>query len=142
MEWFKGIFSGSTAAESVFALSLVIAVGIALGKIKIKGVSIGSTWILFMGIFLSHIGLSADSNTLHFAREIGLIFFVYLVSETSSGRVEYNAYVCRVFFFEYVFEGIDKAHYGRSVESFRVYSRIFAEREICPVYECVCIEQE
>ncbi len=100
MEWFKGIFSGSSAAESVFALSLVIAVGIALGKIKIKGVSIGSTWILFMGIFLSHIGLSADSNTLHFAREIGLIFFVYSIglqvgpgffSSFKEGGVKLNA---------------------------------------------------
>ncbi len=79
MQWLRDIFAESSVAGSVLALSLVIALGIALGKIKIKGVSIGSTWILFVGIFLSHMGLNADSHCLHFAREIGLIFFVYSI---------------------------------------------------------------
>ena len=60
-------------------LALVIAIGLLLGKIKIKGVSLGSTWILFVGILLSHFGFRADSSLLHFLKEFGLILFVFSI---------------------------------------------------------------
>ena len=47
-------------------LAFVIAAGIYLGKFKVKGVSLGTTWILFVGIVLSHFGFRADENLLHF----------------------------------------------------------------------------
>ncbi len=60
-------------------LSLVIAIGLLLGRIKVKGVSLGSTWILFVGILLSHLGFRADSSLLHFLKEFGLILFVFSI---------------------------------------------------------------
>ena len=60
-------------------LAFVIAVGLLLGKIRIKGVSLGSTWILFVGILLSHFGFRADSSLLHFLKEFGLILFVFSI---------------------------------------------------------------
>ena len=60
-------------------LAFVIAAGIYLGKFKVKGVSLGTTWILFVGIVLSHIGFSADENLLHFLKEFGLILFVFSI---------------------------------------------------------------
>ena len=50
-----------------------------LGKIKVKGVSLGSTWILFVGILLSHFGFRADASLLHFLKEFGLILFVFSI---------------------------------------------------------------
>ena len=60
-------------------LAFVIAVGLLLGKIRIKGVSLGSTWILFVGILLSHFGFRADASLLHFLKEFGLILFVFSI---------------------------------------------------------------
>lgn len=60
-------------------LALVIAIGLLLGKIKVKGVSLGSTWILFVGILLSHFGFRADASLLHFLKEFGLILFVFSI---------------------------------------------------------------
>ena len=60
-------------------LAFVIATGIYLGKFKVKGVSLGTTWILFVGIVLSHFGFRADENLLHFLKEFGLILFVFSI---------------------------------------------------------------
>ena len=60
-------------------LSLVIATGVLLGKIKIAGISIGVTWILFVGILAGHFGMSIDSDILHFIKEFGLILFVFSI---------------------------------------------------------------
>lgn len=60
-------------------LAFVIAAGIYLGKFKVKGVSLGTTWILFVGIVLSHFGFRADENLLHFLKEFGLILFVFSI---------------------------------------------------------------
>lgn len=85
MEFFKDLifgvpesFSGGVA-HSVIVLSLVIAAGYILAKIRIKGISLGITWILFAGIFLGHFGITLDSRLLSFIKEFGLILFVYSI---------------------------------------------------------------
>lgn len=79
MEWISTLFFGEGIAHSVLILSLVITLGIYLGHIKVGGISFGITWILFIGIILSHFGMRLDSHVLHFVREFGLILFVYSV---------------------------------------------------------------
>ena len=79
--WLKTVVVGPSIAHTVFILALVIASGIALSRIKIKGVSFGMTWILFTGIVAGHF-LGADSihhDTLHFIKEFGLILFVFFI---------------------------------------------------------------
>ena len=75
----KELFFGQGTGHSIMLLALVIAIGLLLGKIKVKGVSLGSTWILFVGIFLSHFGFRADASLLHFLKEFGLILFVFSI---------------------------------------------------------------
>ncbi|MBB3895013.1 putative transporter [Bacteroides pyogenes] len=70
---------GGGVAHSVLILSLVIAFGIMLGKIKIWGVSLGATWILFVGILFGHLNMNLDEHLLHFMKEFGLILFVYSI---------------------------------------------------------------
>jgi Predicted permease len=79
MNWFNDLIFNSSVAHSIFIFSIVITLGILLGKLKIKGVTLGITWILFIGILLSHFGLKADPATLHFVKEFGLILFVYSI---------------------------------------------------------------
>ena len=66
-------------AGAIFILAIVIASGLFLGKFKIKGVSIGSTWILFMGILLGHLGLRINPIMLSFIKDFGLILFVFAI---------------------------------------------------------------
>ncbi len=75
----KELFFGQGTGHSIMLLAFVIAVGLLLGKIRIKGVSLGSTWILFVGILLSHFGFRADASLLHFLKEFGLILFVFSI---------------------------------------------------------------
>ena len=85
MELLKNLFEGypnlwgGGVAHSVLILSLVIAFGIILGKIKIAGISLGVTWILFVGIAFGHFNLNLDEHLLHFLKEFGLILFVYSI---------------------------------------------------------------
>lgn len=75
----ESLSSGEMIAHTVFVLAIVIASGIALSKIKIKGVSIGVTWILFTGIAAGHFKMGFDPETLHFIKEFGLILFVFSI---------------------------------------------------------------
>ncbi|HJD75323.1 MAG TPA: putative transporter [Bacteroides reticulotermitis] len=85
MEVLRNLFEGypnlwgGWVAHSVLILSLVIAFGIMLGKIKVWGVSLGVTWILFVGIAFGHFNLNLDEHLLHFLKEFGLILFVYSI---------------------------------------------------------------
>ncbi|KIO44914.1 MULTISPECIES: putative transporter [Sanguibacteroides] len=79
MAWLDSLFFGQGIAHSVLVFAIVIAIGIVLGKVKIKGISLGITWILFVGIICSHFGMRVDEQTLHFVKEFGLILFVYSV---------------------------------------------------------------
>ena len=84
MELLRNLFEGypnlwGGGAHSVLILSLVIAFGIMLGKIKVAGISLGVTWILFVGIVFGHFDLNLDEHLLHFLKEFGLILFVYSI---------------------------------------------------------------
>ena len=75
----RDLFLGQGVAHTIMLLAFVIGIGIYLGRFKIKGVSIGATWILFMGILMSHLGFRADPEMLHFIKEFGLILFVFSI---------------------------------------------------------------
>jgi len=75
----KDLFFGTGVAHSILLLALTIGIGLYLGRFKFKGVSLGSTWILFVGILVSHFGLRADPDILHFVKEFGLILFVFSI---------------------------------------------------------------
>lgn len=80
MDWFSNLFVGSGIAHSIVVLSLAIAVGIFLGhKLKFKGITLGITWILFCAIACSHFGMRLDKDVLAFAKDFGLILFVYSI---------------------------------------------------------------
>jgi len=68
-----------TLALSIIILSTVIALGKILGRCKIFGISLGVTWILFIGIVFAHFGYNLDAQLLHFVKEFGLILFVYSI---------------------------------------------------------------
>ena len=85
MELLRNLFEGypnlwgGGVAHSVLILSLVITFGIMLGKLKVAGVSLGVTWILFVGIVFGHFDMNLDEHLLHFLKEFGLILFVYSI---------------------------------------------------------------
>ena len=79
MQWLYDIFFTKGVGQSIMLVALAIAVGLYIGKFKIKGVSLGVTWVLFVGIILSHFGLCADSTILAFVKDFGLILFVYAI---------------------------------------------------------------
>ena len=85
MELLKNLFEGypdlwgGGVAHSVLILSLVIAFGIMLAKIKVAGVSLRITWILFVGIVFGHFDMTLNEHLLHFMKEFGLILFVYSI---------------------------------------------------------------
>lgn len=79
MELLTKLFITHGAVQTTLVLSITIAFGILLGRIKIAGVSFGIGGILFSGIILGHFGLSLDPKVLVFTREFGLILFVYAI---------------------------------------------------------------
>ena len=79
MNWFSDLFLQPGVAQSVVVYGLVIAVGIWLGRLKIFGISLGVTWVLFIGLIVSYSGIQINADILHFLREFGLILFVYAI---------------------------------------------------------------
>ncbi|MEG2121490.1 MAG: transporter, partial [Rikenellaceae bacterium] len=79
MDWISNLLWGNSIAHSVMLLAFVIALGVMLGKVKIGGISLGMTMVLFVGITVSHFGFQLDHSVLHFMKEFGLILFVYAV---------------------------------------------------------------
>ena len=79
MDWINDLIWGQGVGHSILLLSFVIAVGIQLGKIKIFGVSLGITLVLFVGIIMGHFGITINTHVIHFFKEFGLILFVYSV---------------------------------------------------------------
>lgn len=74
------IAPGHTELASTLVLySFVIAAGVFLGKIKVGSVSLGVTFVLFVGILMGHFGYTVDSNVLKFVREFGLILFIFAI---------------------------------------------------------------
>lgn len=70
---------GGGVAHSVMILSLVISLGLLLGKIKVANISLGLAWVLFIGIVFGHFAFNLDQHLLHFLKEFGLILFVYSI---------------------------------------------------------------
>ena len=80
MDWLNNLIFGTGIAHSILVLSLAIAVGIFLGaKLKFKGITLGITWILFCAIACSHFGMRLDPLVESFAKDLGLILFVYSI---------------------------------------------------------------
>ena len=80
MDWLQSLlWDPSSVAHIVFLYAFVVAAGVYLGKIKIFGVSLGVTFVLFAGILMGHFGFTADTHILHFIREFGLILFVFCI---------------------------------------------------------------
>jgi putative transport protein len=111
MEWLNSLFFGSGAsggvsvAHSLLILALVISVGILLGKVKVAGISLGVTWILFVGIIASHVGMRLNAQLLHFVQEFGLVLFIYSIglqvgpgffSSLKKGGIQLNLLACSV----------------------------------------------
>ena len=80
MNWLHDLFFGTGIAHSIFVLAFAIALGITLGaKLKFKGITLGITWILFCAIACSHFGMTLDPLVESFAKDFGLILFVYSI---------------------------------------------------------------
>lgn len=81
MDWIQNLlFPGNESLASTIVLySFVIALGVYLGKLKICGVSLGVTFVLFVGIIMGHFGYIVDHEVLHFIREFGLILFIFSI---------------------------------------------------------------
>lgn len=80
MDWLINLFTTTdSVAHIVLLYAIVIAVGVYLGIIKIGGISIGVTFVLFAGIAAGHIGFTAPTNILSFLQEFGLILFVFMI---------------------------------------------------------------
>lgn len=77
MNWFESLIFGEGIAHSILILSIVIAIGLSLGKVKLFGISLGVTWILFVGIAASHFNLLIDPSVMSFVKDFGLILFVF-----------------------------------------------------------------
>ncbi len=77
MEWLQSIFCEHSPLQAVVLLSVIIAVGLGLGKIHVFGISLGVTWVFFAGILAGHLGFSVDSGMLNYAESFGLVLFVY-----------------------------------------------------------------
>ena len=80
MDWIQSLlFNDTSVAHTVILYAFVIAVGVALGKMKFFGISLGVTFVLFVGIVAGHFGFVAEKNILHFVQEFGLILFIYSI---------------------------------------------------------------
>ncbi len=81
MDWLLDLIKPHTVslASTILLYSFVIFAGIYLGKIKIFGVSLGVTFVLFVGLLMGHFGYTVQGDTLHFLREFGLILFIFSI---------------------------------------------------------------
>ena len=77
--WFTNLFTGNGVASTVLMLAISIFAGLLLGRLKIKGITLGITWVLFVGILISALGVSLNGDMLHVVKEFGLILFVTAV---------------------------------------------------------------
>lgn len=77
MEWFSSMFLEHSALQAVVVLALISAIGLGLGKIRVLGISLGVTFVFFIGILAGHLGLTIDPQMLNYAESFGLILFVY-----------------------------------------------------------------
>jgi len=79
MEWLRDLLWNESIAHTILIYSLVIAIGVALGKLKIYRISLGITFILFAGIAVGHFGFKVNHDIIDFVRDFGLILFVFTI---------------------------------------------------------------
>ena len=79
MNWLTELFIGNSVAHTLLVYAIVIAIGVLLGKVKIFGISLGATFVLFCGILAGHMGVAVDEATLKFIQEFGLILFIFSI---------------------------------------------------------------
>ena len=79
MEWIYELFAKESVAQTIIIYSFVIAIGVVLGKIKVLNISLGITFVLFAGIAVGHSGFAVNHLVLDFAKDFGLILFVFAV---------------------------------------------------------------
>ena len=77
MTWFTELFTNHTFIQAVMILSLISATGLALGKLRMSGVSLGVTFVFFVGIIAGHFGITIDPEMLALAQNFGLILYIY-----------------------------------------------------------------
>ena len=73
MNWLTELFIGNSVAHTLLVYAIVIAIGVFLGKVKIFGISLGATFVLFCGILVGHLGVTVDGPTLKFIQE-GIVY--------------------------------------------------------------------
>ena len=80
MSWFESLCSSYlSTANTILLYAIIISIGVLLGKFKIRSISLGITWVLFVGIFAGHLGFQIEPNTLLFIKDFGLILFVFCI---------------------------------------------------------------
>lgn len=77
MNWFESLFFEQSALQAVCVISVIIAIGLGLGKLRVCGISLGVTFVFFTGIVAGHFGLAIDPAILKYAEDFGLMLFVY-----------------------------------------------------------------
>ena len=77
MDWIDRLFFEHSAIQAIVVLSLVTAAGLWLGKMHVWGISLGVTFVFFVGILAGHLGISLDADMLNYAESFGLVLFVY-----------------------------------------------------------------
>ena len=77
MSWFNNLFFEHTPLQAIVILAIIISIGLYLGKLKAYGVSLGVTFVFFMGILMGHLGFSIDHQMLVYVEDFGLVIFVY-----------------------------------------------------------------
>ncbi|MBQ8501407.1 MAG: putative transporter [Bacteroides sp.] len=99
MNWLYSLFIEHSALQAVVVLSLISALGLCLGKIRLGGISLGVTFVFFVGILAGHLGFTIDAQMLNYVESFGLVLFVYALglqvgpgffSSFRSGGVQLN----------------------------------------------------
>lgn len=99
MDWLTNLFTDQNALQALVVLSLISAIGLFLGNVKIRGISLGVTFVFFVGIVAGQLGLKVNSQMLIYAEDFGLILFVYTLglqvgpgffSSLAHGGVKFN----------------------------------------------------
>lgn len=79
MEWLKGLLTTQSALQTIVVLSLICSAGLALGKVRVGGISLGVAFVFFIGILAGHLGLEVNAQMLDYAETFGLVVFVYML---------------------------------------------------------------
>ena len=77
MEWVNSLINVPSAVQAVVVVSIICAIGLALGKVKFFGISLGVAFVFFFGIMLGSTGVDIDHNMLMYCEDFGLVIFVY-----------------------------------------------------------------